>query len=83
MVYLKGSEVFWENVGGSLTLPLVPLQTFDVDIGDHARVESIRIVNSQVWLNTDRRAKTRNIVIVKGFWCGVFQRGEGGVMTRY
>lgn len=48
MVYLKDSEVFWENVGGSLSLPLVPLQTFDVDIGDGARIESIRIVNGKV-----------------------------------
>lgn len=48
VVYLKDSEVFWENVGGSLSLPLVPLQTFDVDIGDGARIESIRIVNGKV-----------------------------------
>lgn len=48
MVYLKDPEVFWENVGGSLTLPLLPLTTFDIDIGDTARIESIRIVNGQV-----------------------------------
>lgn len=48
MVYLKDAEVFWENVGGSLTLPLLPLQTFDIDIGDGARIESIRIVDGQV-----------------------------------
>lgn len=40
--------MFWENVGGSLSLPLLPLQTFDIDIGDAARIESIRIVNGQV-----------------------------------
>ncbi|CAN0474249.1 unnamed protein product, partial [Laminaria digitata] len=48
VVYLKDPEVFWENVGGSLTLPLLPLQTFDIDIGDAARIESIRIVDGQV-----------------------------------
>lgn len=48
VVYLKDPEVFWENVGGSLTLPLLPLQTFDIDIGDTARIESIRIVDGQV-----------------------------------
>lgn len=48
IVYLKDPEVFWENVGGSLSLPLLPLTTFDVDIGDAARIESIRIVNGQV-----------------------------------
>ncbi|CAM9778737.1 unnamed protein product, partial [Discosporangium mesarthrocarpum] len=48
VVYLKDAEVFWENVGSSLTLPLVPLQSFDVDIGDHARIEKICIVNGEV-----------------------------------
>lgn len=48
MVYLKDPEMFWENVGGSLSLPLLPLTTFDIDIGDAARIESIRIVDGQV-----------------------------------
>eukprot|EP00752_Nemacystus_decipiens_P001916 g1845.t1 len=50
VVYLKDAEVFWENVGGSLSLPLLPLETFDVDMGEGARIESIRIVNGQVAL---------------------------------
>lgn len=50
MVYLKDAEVFWESVGGSLSLPLLPLETFDVDMGEGARIESIRIVNGQVAL---------------------------------
>ncbi|CAM9827277.1 unnamed protein product [Ectocarpus fasciculatus] len=50
VVYLKDAEVFWESVGGSLSLPLLPLETFDVDMGEGARIESIRIVNGQVAL---------------------------------
>ncbi|CAN0553324.1 unnamed protein product [Ectocarpus sp. 12 AP-2014] len=50
VVYLKDAEVFWENIGGSLSLPLLPLETFDVDMGEGARIESIRIVNGQVAL---------------------------------
>lgn len=50
VVFLKDAEVFWENVGGSLSLPLLPLETFDVDMGEGARIESIRIVNGQVAL---------------------------------
>lgn len=50
VVYLKDAEVFWENIGGSLSLPLLSLETFDVDMGEGARIESIRIVNGQVAL---------------------------------
>lgn len=48
VVFLKDPEVFWENVSGSLSLPLLPLTAFDIDVGDTARIESIRIVNGKV-----------------------------------
>lgn len=59
VVFLKDPEVFWENVGGSLSLPLLPLQTFDIDIGDGARIESIRIVDGQVRYPTKTGAVKR------------------------
>lgn len=64
VVYLKDPEMFWEKVGGSLSLPLLPLTTFDVDIGDWARIESIRIVNGQV--------SQRNLFLPVGIdWYGI------------
>ena len=75
MVYLKDPEVFWENVGGSLTLPLLPLQTFDIDIGDTARIESIRIVDGQVRGGTLSQA-WRGVRPRAGGWCAYAMHGR-------
>ncbi|CAB1109738.1 unnamed protein product [Ectocarpus sp. CCAP 1310/34] len=43
VLYFKGSSVYWGTPGGHVPLPMMPLQSFKIDLGDRARIEHLRI----------------------------------------
>ncbi|CAM9426435.1 unnamed protein product [Scytosiphon promiscuus] len=43
ILHFKGSNVYWGTPGGHVPLPMLPLQSFNIDLGDRARIEHLRI----------------------------------------
>ncbi|CAM9981794.1 unnamed protein product [Hapterophycus canaliculatus] len=43
ILHFKGSNIYWGTPGGHVPLPMLPLQSFNVDLGDRARIEHLRI----------------------------------------